>query len=113
MIEKHEQLIELKKKLQATQIRKGGSGSGQVTPGASGKGLLQPTPPKGLDVSATGKWLSKSALDKHCGQSPEEALAEKVERWKKTGDCSHLSDQELKGFHEEKTKVPVEPTYLG
>jgi len=84
------------------QIGKGGSGSGQVTPGASGKGLLQPTPPKGLDVSATGKWtggvLSKSALDKHCGQSPEEALAEKVERWKKTGDCSHLSTEELKGF---------------
>ena len=96
-IKKHTQLMLLKKQLEETQMGKSGRSSGQVTPGASGQRPLEPTPPKGL-VSVPGKRLSKSALEKHCGQSPEEALAEKVERWKKTGDCSHLSREELANF---------------
>ena len=68
-IKKHEQIIELKKQLQETQMGKSGRSSGQVTPGASGQRPQEPTPPKGL-VSVPGKWLSKSALEKHCGQSP-------------------------------------------
>ena len=99
-IKKHEQLIELKKQLQETQMGKSGRSSGQVAPGASGQRPLEPTPPKGL-VSVPGKRLSKSALDIHCGQSPEEALAEKVERWKKTGDCSHMSREELRDFQQQ------------
>ena len=99
-IKKHTQLMLLKKQLEETQMGKSGRSSGQVTPGASGQRPLEPTPPKGL-VSVPGKHLSKSALDIHCGQSPEEALAEKVERWKKTGDCSHLSRDELRDFQQQ------------